>query len=99
MPPQAAGGIYKTQTVRGRASKPVCRRFNPGGRHQKKKSERVRQLRQDVYIDANLVPDSMWDHIASGALGLLREIESTPGGREALEKKKAEIRQKKEAVQ
>ena len=49
-------------------------------------------MRQDVYIDANLVPDSMWDHIASGALGLLREIESTPGGREALEKKEAALK-------
>lgn len=55
-------------------------------------------MRQDVYIDAGLVPDGMWDHLASGTLGLLREIASTPGGREALEKKKAEIRQRKEAA-
>lgn len=55
-------------------------------------------MKQDIYIDAGLVPDNMWDHLASGALGLLYEITSAPGGREALEKKKAEIRQRKEAA-
>ena len=46
----------------------------------------------EVYIDATLIPDFMWDKLADMALDLLAEIEAKPGGAEALEAEKVRIR-------
>lgn len=46
---------------------------------------------ESVKVMPELIPDYIWGGLAEGALGLLREITSTPGGREALDRKKAEL--------
>lgn len=44
-----------------------------------------------VKVAPELIPDYIWGGLAEGALNLIREIKSSPGGREALAKKKAEL--------
>ena len=46
--------------------------------------------RSDVYIDTSKIPDYARDDLSRCTLRLMRNILSTPGGREMLEKEKAE---------
>ena len=46
---------------------------------------------ESVKVMPDLIPDYIWGGLAEGTLALLHEIASTPGGREALDRKKAEL--------
>lgn len=46
---------------------------------------------ESIRVHPETIPDYIWSGLASGTLALYREIVSTPAGREALAKKKAEL--------
>lgn len=47
---------------------------------------------EKVTVDLSQIPPHTWDSLSAGTLDLFHSILAQPGGREALEAKKAEIR-------
>ena len=46
---------------------------------------------EGVYVKPDAVPGYIFDGLAAGTLDLLHDIVAAPGGREALDRKKAEL--------